>query len=129
MDRMRRSEIVPYRLHVLTGGPESGISTTAIKAILNGSTKEPGMRVLRKFAQVFHDPIEVWLEAAGYLDGIESVEQAIEQRYGPLFKDSKMATILTKKGVIEILEVLATVPEQKLPGMVEFIKTYARGIQ
>ena len=87
------------------------------------------MRVLRKFAQVFHDPIEVWLEAAGYLDGIESVEQAIEQRYGPLFKDSKMATILTKKGVIEILEVLATVPEQKLPGMVEFIKTYARGIQ
>lgn len=124
--RLSELNIAMYELHKRTGHQ---ISVTYLKSIREDKVKQVSVEKLRLLAKAFNDPIEVWLEAAGYLEGISSVEAAIEQRYGPLFKDSKMAAILTKKGVIEILEILATVPEQKLPGMVEFIKTYARGIQ
>ena len=118
--------IAMYEVHKRTGHL---ISVTYLKSIRDGKVKQVSVEKLRLLAKAFNDPIEVWLEAAGYLEGISSVEAAIEQRYGPLFKDAKMAAILTKKVVIDILEILATVPDEKLPGMVEFIKTYAKGLQ
>jgi transcriptional regulator with XRE-family HTH domain len=124
--RLKQKDMAVYALHKATGYK---ISHSYLNKILNGDVNQVSVEKLRLLAKAFNDPIEVWLEAAGYLDGIESVEQAIEQRYGPLFKNSKMAAILTKKGVIDILEILATVPDEKMAGLAEFIKTYAKGLQ
>lgn len=127
--RMDLNQMSPYLLFKRITIQGGSLSQAYIDRILKGTVNQVSVEKLRLLAKAFNDPIEVWLEAAGYLEGISSVEAAIEQRYGPLFKDAKMAAILTKKGVIEILEVLATVPDEKMAGLAEFIKTYAKGLQ
>lgn len=110
----------------------SGVRNGTLGAIKQGRTKRPDPETLQKIAKAFNEEVDIWMEAAGYFEGFEEskeITEAIKKKFGILFRDEEVATILIKPGIVEIIEALSMLPEEKQALAIETIKNILRGFK
>jgi transcriptional regulator with XRE-family HTH domain len=123
--RLEEKKWAMYKLH-----KESGVSAGYINMMAKGNAENPSPDKLKKIAKAFGDPYEIWLEQAGYLNpDTEEIRKAFKLKFGILFKDDAVATILTKDGVSEILEGLYNLHETKKGHVIGAIKTIIKSVE
>lgn len=107
---------------------KSDVSLTYLKNIEENKSS-PHPEILKKLAGPLGVKYSALLQAAGYLDEAIDISEAIKHKFGILFKDKEVATVLTTPGVKEILEDLYSLSDSKREMAIKSIRAMLEAVK